>query len=316
MSELPQNVTVPFEKPLFRARILLVDDEPLNLRVLQQILFMDYEVFMATCGAQAIPFCESTPPDLVLLDLFMPEMDGIAVCKQLKASPATAQIPVIFVTSSRDPMEEVACWDAGGNDFVNWPINPITLTHRIRAQLTLKFHTDHLRQLAYIDALTGVSNRLMLEQKLALEWRRSRRNVQKLAVIMIDIDFFKRYNDHYGHLAGDECLRQIAQSIRAICRRPHDLVVRFGGEEFCCFLPETDAPAALVLAEKILQRIAGLQIPHAGSLCHDKVTASLGIADIIPSDMVAAETLLELADQQLYRAKMAGRNCICCADPV
>jgi len=316
MSELPLNFNAPFEKPLFRPRILLVDDEPLNLRVLQQILYMDYEVFMATSGVQAIPFCEATPPDLVLLDLLMPEMDGVAVCKKLKATPTTSQIPVIFITSSREPMEEIACWDAGGNDFVNWPINPITLGHRIRAQLTLKFHTDHLRQLVYVDALTGVYNRLMLEEKLPLEWRRSRRNSQKLSVIMIDIDFFKRFNDYYGHIAGDDCLRKIAQAIRAVCRRPHDLVVRFGGEEFCCFLPETDAAAALVLAEKILQRISILQLPHAGSLCSEHVTASLGVAEIMPTETVEAETLLELADQQLYRAKIAGRNCIRCTETV
>lgn len=316
MSELPGVFNEPLEKPLFRPRILLVDDEPLNLRVLQQILYMDYEVFMATSGVQAIPFCEASPPDLVLLDLLMPEMDGVAVCKKLKSSAVTAQIPVIFITNSREPMEEVACWDAGGNDFVNWPINPITLGHRIRAQLALKFQTDHLRQMVYLDALTGVYNRLMLDEKLPLEWRRSRRNSQKLAVIMIDIDFFKRYNDYYGHIAGDDCLRKVAQTIRTVCRRPHDLVVRFGGEEFCCFLPETDVAAAYVLAERILLRISVLQIPHAGSLCSEYVTVSLGVADIMPTETIEGEALLELADQQLYRAKIAGRNCTRCTDRV
>lgn len=292
-----------------RARILVVDDQPLNIRSLHQLLAKDYEIFMATSGADAIPFCENTPPDLVLLDVFMPDMDGLEVCKRLKNNSRTASIPVIFVTASSTPEGEDACWDAGCVDFVTKPINPSTLRRRVQAQLTLKFQADELRQMAYVDGLTGISNRRTLEELLAREWQRSRRNKQKVTALMIDVDNFKRFNDLYGHLAGDDCLRQIAEVMRVICRRSYDIVGRYGGEEFCCVLPEATPNYALQVAERILTSVYSLQIPHQGNDGKEFVTVSIGVASLLPDGLRNASDLLAKADGELYAAKLAGRNC-------
>lgn len=297
-----------------RARILVVDDQPMNIRVLHQLLAKDYEVFMATSGAEAIPFCEHTPPDLVLLDVIMPEMDGLEVCKRLKASSRTASIPVMFITASTTPESEDACWDAGGVDFVTKPINPSTLKRRVQAQLMLKFQADDLRQLAYVDGLTGISNRRTLEELLAREWQRSRRSGHRVTAIMLDVDHFKRYNDRYGHLAGDDCLRQIAQVMKVICRRAYDIVGRYGGEEFCCVLPEANPKYARAVADRILSSVYNLHIPHAGNDDKEFVTVSIGVAHMLPTGENNPNDLLALADGQLYAAKMAGRNCVVSAE--
>ncbi|HEY0661143.1 MAG TPA: diguanylate cyclase [Lysobacter sp.] len=298
--------------PAGRARLLVVDDQPINIRVLHEIFSVDHDVFMATSGEQALAFCRETPPDLVLLDVVMPQMDGLEVCRALKREPETASIPVIFVTGLDDPREEAACWDAGGVDFITKPINAQTVRNRVRAHLTLKQQSDLLRRMAWIDGLTGVANRRQFDERLLREWQRCRRAGQHFSAAIIDIDFFKPYNDTYGHLAGDDCLRRVAAAIVQGLSRPGDLVARTGGEEFTCLLPEAELSGARVVAERIERAVRALCIPHAASEL-GKVTVSIGIASADPETETdkTAEELLERADRGLYRAKRMGRGRVC-----
>lgn len=296
--------------PAGRARLLVVDDQPINIRALHEVFSADHDVFMATSGEQALAFCRETPPDLVLLDVVMPQMDGLEVCRALKLDPETASIPVIFVTSLDDPQGEAACWDAGGVDFITKPINAQTVRNRVRAHLTLKQQSDLLRRMAWIDGLTGVANRRQFDERLGREWQRCRRGGRPLSVAIIDIDFFKSYNDTYGHLAGDDCLRRVAATIAQCLTRPGDLVARTGGEEFTCLLPEVDLTGARVVAERIERSVRALDIRHSANES-GSVTISIGIACAAPGTDETVEDLQARADRGLYRAKGKGRGQVC-----
>lgn len=291
-----------------RPKLLVVDDQPANIQVLYQILSPEYEVFMATSGQQAIDFCEKNQPDLILLDVVMPGMSGLEVCQTLKDSLETQHIPVIFVTSISDSASEQACWEAGGVDFIAKPVNPVTVRHRVRVHLTLKQQADTLRQMVFLDGLTGVANRRFFDERMDEEWRRHQRSGNALSLLMIDIDYFKRYNDTYGHQAGDDCLKRVATAIRRQMSRPHDLVARYGGEEFSCILPETSLEGARQVALHEVEAIRELAIPHRASEVSDVVTISVGAATMVPSSETTWADLISLADMQLYQAKKHGRN--------
>jgi diguanylate cyclase (GGDEF)-like protein len=294
-----------------RPRLLVVDDQPVNIQVIHQIFVDTYEVFMATSGEQALAFCQSTPPDLVLLDVVMQGMDGLEVCRRLKQQPDTQDIPVIFVTGHEQLDDETACWEAGGVDFVNKPVNPTTLRNRVRAHLTLKLQADLLREMAFVDGLTGVANRRFFDERLEAEWRRCSRSQLPLALIMVDVDFFKHYNDRYGHQVGDDCLRRVATALKLGLKRPYDLVARYGGEEFVCIVPDTDLAGASAIAHSLEREVRALQIEHADSTADKVVTISLGIGFAQPGAVESAEVLVGLADAQLYRAKQEGRSRVC-----
>lgn len=292
-----------------RPRLLVVDDQPINIQLLYQIFHADHEVFMATGGEQALAVCRRESPDLVLLDVLMPDMDGLEVCRRLKQDPATRDIPVIFVTGQNAPEEESAGLEVGAVDFISKPINPRVVLARVTTHLMLKAQSDRLRDLAYIDGLTGVSNRRRFDERLIEEWRSGRRSQSALGIILFDVDHFKAYNDHYGHQAGDVALQRVAAQLSSGLRRPRDLLARFGGEEFVCLLPETDLPAAAQVAEHLRLAVAEAALPHAASDAADIITVSAGVAAVIPDqDEGAAEPLLKLADRNLYRAKALGRN--------
>ncbi|MYM92517.1 diguanylate cyclase [Duganella vulcania] len=292
-------------------RLLIVDDQPINIHAMHQIFAGNYQVFMATSGRQAIEFCRLSPPDLVLMDVMMPDMDGLEACRQLKQMAATRDIPVIFVTTGDKPEHENACWEAGGVDFVAKPVNPLTLRNRVRVHLTLKLQSDRLREMAFVDGLTGVANRRYFDERLAREWRHDARHLQPLSLVMVDVDFFKRYNDQYGHLAGDDCLRRIAGALKLALNRPYDLVARYGGEEFVCLLPATTLDGALNIAQALGQAVATLGLEHAGSELGGHVTISLGVASTVPQHELPPETLIQCADKQLYLAKNSGRARAC-----
>jgi len=294
-----------------KPRLLVVDDQPINIQVLYQIFGADYQVFMATSGAQALEMCQKNQPDLILLDVVMPDMDGFEVCAKIKENPETRAIPVIFLTAFSNAAEETRGLQLGAVDFIAKPVNPAVVQARVKTHLTVKQQSDILRELAFLDGLTGVYNRRFFDQQLQVEMARSIRTDNPLAVIMLDIDYFKRYNDHYGHQVGDECLRQIALTLKGCLRRPADLLARYGGEEFVCILPETDFEAALDLAANMEQTVRSLQIPHAGSEMAAIVTISLGVAGRGDDRLDSAEALLVLADKQLYKAKEAGRGRVC-----
>ena len=312
LAELPDST---HGKP----KLLLVDDQPLNIQLLYRCFAGDYQVFMATSGEQALGLCASNPPDLILLDVVMPDMDGYAVCERLKADHALRHIPVIFVTAHTDPPQETHGLSLGAVDFIAKPVNPDVVRARVKTQLTLKFQTDLLRRLVFLDGLTGVFNRRYFDQQLATEWARAGRSQAPLSLILVDVDFFKPFNDRYGHQAGDQALRQIASTLRHALRRPADLVARFGGEEFACILPETGYGDALALARQLERKVRALALPHDSSSVDSVVTISAGLATRTGTgngigngnSSTDVSQLIALADKLLYQAKQTGRGRVC-----
>lgn len=294
--------------PSLPASLLVVDDQPTNIMVVHQIFNGIYQVLMATSGEQAIELCLKSPPDLILLDVVMPGIDGLETCRRLKQLEATRDIPVIFVTGGQHAEDENDCWDAGGVDFVSKPINALTLRNRARAHLQLKQQADLLRELAFRDGLTSVANRRYFDERYKTELRRAQRGAKPLSLAMIDVDNFKRYNDHYGHQSGDDCLRAVALALKNQLHRPADLLARYGGEEFVCILPDTDIGGASQTAERLRWAVEQLALPHAASDTSKVVTVSVGVASIDAVADDAELSLLTLADQQLYLSKHGGRN--------
>jgi len=292
-------------------KLLVVDDQPINIQVMYQIFSADFQVFMATSGAQALALCKDNPPDLVLLDIVMPGMDGFEVCTRLKADETTRDIPVIFVTAYTDAIQETRGLSVGAVDFISKPVNPAVVRARVKTHITLKLQSDVMRRLVFLDGLTGVYNRRYFDQQFAMEMARSVRNQSPLSLIMLDVDYFKRFNDYYGHQAGDDCLRQIATTLKEGLRRPADLVARYGGEEFACILPETEFHDAMALAIELEQRIREKNIPHANSDAAAVVTISLGVSGRTGDTPGDASAFLAQADVQLYIAKNAGRARVC-----
>jgi len=295
------------------ARILIVDDDPVMVRVLARILSPMGEILFATDGESALRMVRERSPDAVLLDVEMPGMSGFDVCQAIKADPSNADLPILFVSGHTDIETEAKGLEAGAVDYIMKPPSPPIVRARVRTQLVLRERTRQLLRLASIDGLTGLANRRAFDQALDQEWRRARRNRANLSLMLIDIDFFKRYNDHYGHQAGDDCLKTVATTLAGAAERPGEIVARYGGEEFAVVLPVSDARTAAALAEKMRSRIAELALPHAGSQITDHVTISVGVATLpdgrddekaFPDEAA----LIAAADQALYAAKEAGRN--------
>ncbi len=306
------DLLLPLAAAPRKAKLLVVDDQPIHLQVLYRALSADHQLFMATSGAQALKVIREQNPDLVLLDVVMPDMDGFEVLQHLKSNPESAAIPVIFVTAHGGDEIETQCLHAGAVDFIPKPVNPSVVRARVKTHLTLKFQSDFLRDMAFLDGLTGVSNRRQFDERLPVEWGRAQRNGSALTLIMLDVDSFKAYNDHYGHQAGDDCLRQIAAVLKAELRRPADLVARYGGEEFVCLLPDTGFDDGMVMGLRLLNAVKALAIPHRFSVAEPVVTISLGVATREGSGQASRATyLLSLADSQLYQAKHSGRAQVC-----
>ncbi|MCX7815634.1 MAG: diguanylate cyclase [Tepidimonas ignava] len=307
--------TLPPAWPARKPRLLLVDDQPVQLQVLYRALAGEYQLFMATGGEQALKVASEQLPDLILLDVVMDGLDGFEVLARLRQQRETADIPVIFVTAHGGGDIETRCLEAGAVDFISKPINPSVVRARVRTHLTLKFQSDLLRALAYVDGLTGVANRRQFDQRLAIEWARAQRHGTALSLILVDVDHFKAYNDHYGHQAGDDALRRVAACLREHVRRSTDVVARYGGEEFACLLPDTDADDARALAEALLAEVRAMGIPHRQGGDGGVLTASMGVATrrgpAHPGWQPAL--LLGLADAQLYEAKRLGRARVCAA---
>jgi diguanylate cyclase (GGDEF)-like protein len=291
-----------------RHTVLIVDDMAANIEVLDSVLADEYEILFATNGADALEIAADQSPDLILLDVLMPDMDGYEVCARLKADPRTDDIPIIFITAMNEEVEESKGLNAGGIDYITKPIRPSIVRARVRNHLELKRYRDHLKELSALDGLTGIANRRKFDEWLDYEWRRARRSQLPISLVMMDIDYFKSYNDHYGHIAGDECLKRVAGILRETARRSADLPARYGGEEFALLLPETDGPGALRVAERLQERMRSASIAHEFSAAAPHVTLSIGIGSTVPSDSQSSSQLVETADKCLYRAKRNGRN--------
>lgn len=297
------------------ARVLVIDDERFMRMQLRQVLQREgYEVVETDSGAAGLQAFAAALPDLVLVDGVMPDMDGFECCRRLKALPGGNRVPLLMITGLDDRGSIDLAFGAGAEDFVTKPVHWDVLRHRLRlaierAQLRerLELANRELGRLAGIDQLTQLANRRQFDQVLAREWRRGGRNGVPLSMVLCDLDYFKRYNDALGHLAGDECLRRVGPALGGLLRRPGDLVARFGGEEFAIILPETDADGARQICEQAVAAVHALDLPHPDSPL-GRVTISIGAAATIPNPRLAPTRLFAAADEALYEAKRAGRN--------
>ena len=292
-----------------KSTILIVDDMVANIKVLGELLKDEYKIRLATNGEKALQIARSSnPPDLILLDVIMPEMDGYEVCAQLKADKTTKNIPVIFITAMDLEKDETKGLSLGAVDYITKPFSLPIVKARVKTHLELKHHRDILEDLSTLDGLTGISNRRRFNEILEIEWLRALRESTPLALLMIDIDHFKLYNDNYGHIAGDDCLKLVANNLLKGIRRPADFLARYGGEEFAAILPITDIQGAITVGSSLIEHINTLKIPHLHSLVSDQITISIGAASIIPDRKNPSVFLIENADKYLYLAKEGGRN--------
>ena len=286
------------------SRVLIVDDRPANVRALAEALGNDYQLLVAGSARLALELAPSA--DLVLLDVRMPDMDGLEVCRRLKADEATKRIPVIFVTGLEQTEDETQGFDAGAVDYIVKPIQPAVVRARVRTHLELKAARDLLERMATQDALTGIANRRRFDEAVREEWRRSMRFSQVLTIAIADVDHFKAFNDRHGHAGGDTCLRLIAEALQRLCRRPGELVARYGGEEFVFLLPEVDLESARRFVARVLHAVA--QVEVAGLAAAGALGVSMGAVTLIPSPLNSLEEALRDADQGLYKAKESGRR--------
>lgn len=293
-----------------RAVILIVDDEVTNIEILSAILEEDYEICFATSGEEALEVARSAAPDLMLLDVLMPGLDGYEVCRRLKADPQLADLLVMFTTALGDQEAEVRGLELGAIDYIHKPISPVIVQARVRNHLEMKRMRDELARLAVTDALTGLGNRRRLEATLAREAARLSQEAADLSVIILDIDFFKRFNDAYGHSAGDRCIAMVAATLSRAVRDTSDLAARYGGEEFACVLPGATHAEAVEIAQTIRDRVRALGIPHGDSDAAPFVTVSIGVATATCHPGLDPMNWIKAADVQLYLAKAAGRHAV------
>lgn len=291
-----------------QSSILIVDDNPINIQILNEILNTEHELFFATNGRDALRVAAKEQPDLVLLDIMMPGMDGYEVCRRLKSDPYNKLIPVIFVTAMGEEKDETKGFALGAVDYITKPVSAPIVKARVITHLQLKRQQDLLRSQSCIDGLTGIANRRCFDELLEAEWGRSLREKTPLSLIMMDIDFFKQYNDHYGHLGGDDCLKEVAHALVHTLKRHADFVARYGGEEFVCLLPKTDFDGGKTAAKQLRKSVEDLAVPHELSQAAQVVTISLGLASTDQSSGNNPKILIETADKALYEAKQNGRN--------
>ncbi|MBF0310478.1 MAG: diguanylate cyclase [Magnetococcales bacterium] len=290
-------------------KILLVDDERFNIDALVGLLRHDYKIMVAKSGEQALQALQpGALPDLVLLDIVMPEMDGYEVCRRLKGNRLTRNIPVIFLTARNDVESETLGLQLGAVDYIAKPFHDAIVRARIQTHLGLKRKMDLLERMVCLDGLTEIPNRRSYDQTLEAEWNRAMREGRPLTLIMMDVDHFKLYNDHYGHAGGDLCLQRVARALAGCLHRPGDFVARYGGEEFVAVLPGSDAEGALQVGEQFRRAITALELPHARSGTAAWLTLSLGAATVTPTAQNSPDALQKAADAMLYRAKADGRN--------
>jgi diguanylate cyclase (GGDEF)-like protein len=307
LSSIPSMIAGPAASQERRPTILVVDDEPLYLKLIADILGDDFRILVADEGMTGMQIAATNVPQLILLDLMMPVIDGFEVYRCLKADTRTREIPVIFITGVGDVVTEAKGLRMGAVDYINKPIHPDLVKARVNTQINLKLMRDKLLMLAVTDGLTGLANRFHFDGMLAYEYARHLRSGEELALIMLDIDQFKAFNDTYGHISGDECLREVAKAMTKTVSRSTDLVARYGGEEFVVLLPDTSLRGAVIIAETIRNCISEIALPQKDTRA-GHVTVSLGVVSGRFLRGTSIVDLLTNADIQLYRAKAGGRN--------
>jgi diguanylate cyclase (GGDEF)-like protein len=311
-------------------KILIVEDARATLLVISNYIrnFGGHPIPVAT-GELALEAFSREQPDLVLLDVVLPDIDGFEIARRIRSMEKPgAWTPIIFLSARNADQDIERGISAGGDDYLCKPVSEAVLSAKIRAmQRITQMRTSlvvlareldsanqELKRLSASDGLTGIANRRFFDDYLSREWRRARRDNVSIALLMCDVDNFKAYNDTYGHQAGDDCLRQIAQTLTRMMERASDVVTRYGGEEFAIILPDTPLEGAAIVGEKIRLAIEALSLPHAGSPLAF-VSLSVGVAAITPTPQEVLQMLIKSADRALYRAKSLGRNQVCSANP-
>ncbi len=322
-----------------KAKILIVDDRPENLFVLESLIDApDVELIRANSGNEALAKVLDNDFALVLLDVQMPGMDGYEVAELMRGNRHTKNVPIIFVTAKHKEQASIfKGYDSGAVDYLFKPLEPVILKGKVGVFLELYRHkrelekktqeldrrladleelkmllertNEQLTHLSRMDGLTGLLNRRSFDELVNEEWRRGVRNKQPLSILLIDIDYFKAYNDNYGHTLGDDALKAVAQALGGAVQRHVDKVARYGGEEFVVILPDTDKAGAEFMAERICNEVRRLNISHVASPGEKQLTVSVGTSTTIPDGNAGPLPSIEYADVKLYEAKADGRNC-------
>ena len=291
--------------------ILVVDDEKTNLDVLSEMLMPMYSVYLAKTGADAMSIANESRPDLILLDVVMPGMSGHDVLLELKNADATRGIPVIFISALDSIEDEERGLMLGAVDYIAKPFHGGIVKARVRTHLQIVEQFRRIERIGMVDALTNIPNRRSFDARMENEWRRAQRSGSPLAVLAMDIDKFKNYNDTYGHPQGDELLKAIARVFTLALKRPGDFVARTGGEEFIVVLPGTDTAGAMKIANDIRANVGAMVVPLLTDASPTSVTISVGAASTVPEESSLISGLIEVADKMLYQAKNTGRNKVC-----
>ena len=294
-----------FKKPT----ILVVDDMTTTLLLLHDLLKDTYEVKIAKSGTKALEILESPNDiDLILLDIEMPDINGYDVCKRIKNNETIKNIPIIFITGRTSQEDEEYGLNLGAIDYITKPFNKAIVKLRIKNYLNLKIKNDMLEKLSMYDGLTNIRNRRFFDETFEKTFSEIKRDKKSLAVLMIDIDFFKPYNDNYGHGQGDETLRKVAKALEKTIKRASDFVARYGGEEFVILLKDINKDGVEAVANNLLNAVRELKITHEFSKIENYVTISIGASFYNSSSDITKLELLLKADETLYNVKNSGRN--------
>ena len=294
-----------FKKPT----ILVVDDMTTTLLLLHDLLKDTYEVKIAKSGTKALEILESPNDiDLILLDIEMPDINGYDVCKRIKNNETIKNIPIIFITGRTSQEDEEYGLNLGAIDYITKPFNKTITKLRIKNYLELKMKNDMLEKLSMYDGLTNIRNRRFFDETFEKTFSEIKRDKKSLAVLMIDIDFFKPYNDNYGHGQGDETLRKVAKALEKTIKRASDFVARYGGEEFVILLKDINKDGVEAVANNLLNAVRELKITHEFSKIENYVTVSIGVSFYNSSSDITKLELLLKADETLYNVKNSGRN--------
>jgi len=293
-----------------RNSLLIVDDDTSSLMALTHILQSEYTIYTAKDGASALKKAEKYFPDLILLDILMPEMDGYEVLDALRKSDNTREIPVIFITSLSHRNNEEKGLTLGARDYITKPFKSTIVKLRTQHQIQIVNQLRTIKRLSLLDTLTEIANRRSFDDRLRTEWARAIRESASISLLLIDVDHFKNYNDTYGHQQGDVALQTVAQIFMQMFKRPGDFLARWGGEEFAALLSNTDMHGGLMLGEEIRAGIEDAVICCADGTS-SKVTVSIGVNAQVPTQASSVDTFISCADKALYAAKSAGRNRVC-----
>ena len=293
-----------------KSSVLVVDDEEANILALSHILAPEHTVYAIKDGSDAIEIAKENQPDVILLDIIMPEMDGYAVIGALKNTEATRDIPVVFITGLSNADDEEKGLVLGAADYISKPFSPAIVKLRVRNQLKMLNQLRMIELLSQLDQLTSIPNRRGFDNRLDMEWVRAIRENTSISFLIMDVDKFKIYNDTFGHQQGDKVLQVVSQTVTQSLSRPGDYAARWGGEEFVVLLPNTETSGALVIAEKIRSNISNVLITCADGT-ETKVTISIGVNTQTPLRSISRDNFVSEADKALYRAKESGRNRVC-----